>query len=115
MDKLVKDLPAEGKILWRVGTPTKYGVYLVLCNDSEGLRIHHDVWFDNKGKWQSQYHNLVAWCCLDDIELITILPEKLDIQVSPFSVKWRLAQEQLLALNEWIDKQYPIEKDERQD
>lgn len=70
MDKLVKDLPAEGKILWRVGTPTKYGVYLVLCNNSEGLRIHHDVWFDDKGKWQSQYHHLIAWCCLDDIELI---------------------------------------------
>lgn len=69
MDKLVKDLPTEGKIHWRVGTPTKYGVYLVLCNFSKGLRIYHDVWFDNKGKWQSQYHNLVAWCCLDDIIL----------------------------------------------
>ena len=69
MDKLVKDLPAEGKIHWRVGTPTKYGVYLVLCNFSKGLRIYHDVWFDNKGKWRSQYHNLVAWCCLDDIIL----------------------------------------------
>lgn len=43
----------------------------------------------------------------------TILPEKLDIQVCPFSTKWRLAHEQLLALNEWIDKQFPIEKDER--
>ena len=45
----------------------------------------------------------------------TILPEKLGIQVCPFSVKWRLAQEQLLALTEWIDKQFPIDKDERQD
>jgi len=70
MDKLVKDLPAGGKILWRVGTPIKYGVYLVLCNDLEGLRIYHDVWLDIEGKWQSQYYNLVAWCCLDDIELI---------------------------------------------
>ena len=40
----------------------------------------------------------------------TILPEKLGIQVCPFSTRWRLAQEQLLALNEWIDKQFPIEK-----
>lgn len=45
----------------------------------------------------------------------TILPEKLGIQVRPFSTRLRLAQEQLLALNEWIDKQFPIEKDERQD
>jgi hypothetical protein len=70
MDKLVKDLPAEGKILWRVGTPTKYGVYLVLCNNSEGLRINHDVWFDDGRGWQSKWQNVVAWCCLDDIELI---------------------------------------------
>lgn len=45
----------------------------------------------------------------------TILPEKLGIQVCPFSTRWRLAHEQLLALNEWIDKQFPIEKDEIQD
>lgn len=37
----------------------------------------------------------------------TILPEKLGIQVCPFSVKLRLAQEQLLVLNKWIDKQFP--------
>lgn len=43
----------------------------------------------------------------------TILPEKLGIQVSPFQTRWRLAQEQLLVLNKWIDKQFPIEKDER--
>lgn len=43
----------------------------------------------------------------------TILPEKIGIQVCPFSTRWRLAQEQLLALNEWIDKQFPIDKDER--
>ena len=43
----------------------------------------------------------------------TILPEKLGIQVCPFSARWRLAYEQLLALNEWIDKQFPIEKYER--
>lgn len=43
-----------------------------------------------------------------------ILPEKIGIQVCPFSTRWRLAHEQILALNEWIDKQFPIEKDERQ-
>ena len=43
----------------------------------------------------------------------TILPEKLDIQVCPFSTKWGLAHEQLLALNEWGGKQFTIEKDER--
>lgn len=45
----------------------------------------------------------------------TILSEKIGIQVCPFSTRWRLAHEQILALNEWIDKQFPIEKDERQD
>ena len=43
----------------------------------------------------------------------TILSEKLGLQVYPFQTRWRLAHEQLLALNEWIDKQFPIEKDER--
>ena len=43
----------------------------------------------------------------------TTLPEKLGIQVCPFQTRWRLAQEQLLALNEWINKQFPIKKDER--
>ena len=61
---------------------------------------------------------MVAWCHLDDIELIrnnksTTLsfPKKLGIQVCPFQARWRLAHEQLLAMNEWIDKQFPIKKD----
>ena len=41
------------------------------------------------------------------------LAEKIGIQVCPFQTRWRLAHEQLLALNEWIDKQFPIEKYER--
>lgn len=43
----------------------------------------------------------------------TILSEKLGLQVCPFLTRLRLAHEQLLALNKWIDKQFPIEKDER--
>ena len=43
----------------------------------------------------------------------TILPEKIGIQVCPFQTRARLTHEQLLALNEWVDKQFPIEKDER--
>ena len=45
----------------------------------------------------------------------TILSEKIGIQVCPFSTRWRLAHEQLLVLNKWIDKQFPIEIYERQD
>lgn len=67
MDIPVRNIPTESKIEWKIGTPTKYGVYLVLCNSDKGLCVHHDVWFDDKGKWQSQYHNLLAWCCIDDI------------------------------------------------
>ena len=43
----------------------------------------------------------------------TTLPEKLGIQVCPFQTRWRLAHEQLLALNEWVDKQFTIDENER--
>lgn len=67
-------------------------------------------WGAEEGKLYFVIHLGKRLSCHD-----TILPEKLGIQVCPFSVKWRLAQEQLLALSEWIDKQFPIDKDERQD
>lgn len=70
MNMLLKDLTVESKIRWSIGTPTKCGNYLVLCNTSKGQRINHDVWFDDGRGWQSKWHNMVAWCCLDDIELI---------------------------------------------
>lgn len=59
----------KGEFEWKTGTPTKYGEYLVLCQVDGGYRIHRDVWFDDGGGWQSRWHNMVAWCHLNDIKL----------------------------------------------
>lgn len=67
MDKFIKDIPKESKIQWRVGTPTNYGTYLVLCDSPKGLCIHHDVWFDDGRGWQSKWQNMIAWCAFEDI------------------------------------------------
>jgi hypothetical protein len=72
MSVLVKDLPVESKIHWRIGTPTKYGNYLVFCNTPHGLCIRRDIWFDDGRGWQSKWHDMIAWCAFEDI----ILEEK---------------------------------------
>lgn len=69
MDKFIKDIPKESKIQWRVGTPIKYGCYLVLCVHNGDLVIHDDVWFDDGKEWQSKWHNMIAWCAFEDIIL----------------------------------------------
>lgn len=69
MNMLLKDLKVESKILWSIGTPTKCGNYLVLCNTAKGQRINHDVWFDDGRGWQSKWHNMIAWCAFEDIML----------------------------------------------
>lgn len=65
----VKDIPQRSVIDWQVGTPSEGGRYLVLCvrGISGLLSINSDVWLDDRKQWQSNYHNLVAWCNLDDI------------------------------------------------
>lgn len=55
-------------INWQKGTPTEYGSYLVLHRDHLGrLVIDHDIWFDDCQRWQSQWHNMIAWCAFEDI------------------------------------------------
>lgn len=55
---------------WQVGNPTEYGSYLVLHRDSHGrFVIHHDIWFDDSQRWQSQWHDIVAWCAFRDIKV----------------------------------------------
>lgn len=56
---------------WQTGTPVEYGSYLVLHWDAYNRRvIHHDVWFDDRKCWQSQWHNIIAWCKFGDIHII---------------------------------------------
>ena len=56
-------------IEWQTGEPKEYGSYLVLHEDNKGNKvIDHDVWFDNYGRWQSKWNNIIAWCKLDDIK-----------------------------------------------
>lgn len=56
---------------WQTGTPVEYGSYLVLHLDAYNRRvIHHDVWFDDRKCWQSQWHNIVAWCKFGDIHIM---------------------------------------------
>ena len=70
MNMFIRDLPVESKIQWRVGTPMKYGNYLVLHLDSNKRKvIHHDVWFDDGRGWQSKWHDMIAWCAFEDIIL----------------------------------------------
>ena len=63
-------VPQYSRIEWKVGVPTKYGCYLVLCKHNDRLVIHHDVWFDICHRWQSMWHGMFAWCALDDIVTI---------------------------------------------
>lgn len=57
-------------INWQKGDPTEYGSYLVLHRDYLGrLVIHHDIWFDDCQRWQSQWHDIVAWCAFSDIKV----------------------------------------------
>ena len=59
-----------GTFKWQTGTPTEYGSYLVLHLDSYNQRvINHDIWFDNSGRWQSNWHNIIAWCKFSDIKI----------------------------------------------
>lgn len=69
MNALISNIPQQSIIDWRAGTPIKYGCYLILCVHDGNLVIHHDVWFDDGRGWQSKWHNMIAWCCLDDIIL----------------------------------------------
>lgn len=65
-------------IVWESGTPTKYGCYLVLCEHNGRRVVHHDVWFDDSRGWQSKWHNMIAWCALEDIEFQTDYWESLE-------------------------------------
>ena len=65
-------------IVWESGTPTKYGCYLVLCEHNGRRVVHHDVWFDDSRGWQSKWHNMIAWCALEDIEFQTDYWERLE-------------------------------------
>ena len=65
-------------IVWESGTPTKYGCYLVLCEHNGSRVVHHDVWFDDSRGWQSKWHNMIAWCALEDIEFQTDYWERLE-------------------------------------
>lgn len=54
---------------WQTGTPTEYGDYLVLHLDANKQKvIHHDVWFETSECWQSNWHNIIAWCKYSDIK-----------------------------------------------
>lgn len=58
---------------WHTGTPTEYGLYLVLWQNTEDNRQEYSViywhdhlhcWFDEKGGglWSDEYHaKVVAW------------------------------------------------------
>lgn len=67
MKRFLGDKPQRSIIEWRIGTPAKYGVYLVLCEHKGNMVIHDDVWFDDGRGWQSKWLNMIAWCALDDI------------------------------------------------
>lgn len=57
-------------INWQKGNPTEYGSYLVLHRGHLGwLVIDHDIWFDDRHRWQSQWHDIVAWCAFSDIKV----------------------------------------------
>lgn len=67
MNALISNIPQQSIIDWRAGTPIKYGCYLVLCVHNGNLVIHYDVWFDDGRGWQNKWHNMIAWCALEDI------------------------------------------------
>lgn len=76
---------------WKTGTPTKYGGYLVLCEHNRKRVIHYDVWFDDGRRWQSKWHNMIAWCALEDIEFQTDYWTKLEHQYAGMAMQGILA------------------------
>ena len=57
-----------GLFKWKTGVPTKDGSYLVMHKDHRGvIIINHDVWIEERKKWQSQFIGIIAWCCFEDI------------------------------------------------
>ena len=58
-----------GIFKWQSGFLLECGSYLVLHLDANNQRvIHHDVWFDDSKCWQSNWHNIIAWCKFSNIK-----------------------------------------------
>jgi hypothetical protein len=58
----------NGIIIWKTGTPTIFGEYILL---NKYYRVEIDYYDTDKGKWlRHNEEDILAWCSLVEIEVL---------------------------------------------